>query len=386
MPDTLTRERLNSEAAAREVTALPTRRAPSPAHLSRMSEARSLYERACTGNYRALADLQEALSTSDFSFIFGDVLDRELMASYGSISPIWPSFARRTTVRDFRPKKYVDLLGGRGLLEKVEQLAPYPQRKPSDAEYTLTVSKFGGAFSLSWEDMINDDLGALQDLPSRLGQGAHDTEDYEATGLVATATGPNAAVFNSTALAQVTKAGGSNLLTGNPALSTDSLSAAITAIQSRRDVDDRPIPINGFVLMVPPALEVTARNILNATEIRITTGGQTLIVGNWLSGKVTLVVNPWLPVIDVSANAATSWYLLPSPTSARPGVVVGFLRGHEVPDLRYKADAGRAVGGGEVPATEGSFEVDDIAYRVRHVLGGTTLDPIATAASNGSGS
>jgi len=388
MTDTLNEnvERLDEAAASREVVALPTRRNPSPQRLQRMSEALRLYERACTGNLRALADLQEALSTSDFTYIFGDVLDRELLATYQALPSFWPSFARRSTVKDFRPKRYVDLLGGQGLLEKVAELAPYPQRKPTDSNYTLQVSKYGGRFSLSWEDMINDDLSALQELPQRLAQGAHDTEDFIATGLVASVTGPNAAFFGATALATVTKAGGSNLITGNPALSTNSLSDALTAVQTRRDVDNRPIVISGFVLMVPPALEVTARNILNATEIRNTVGGQTVIVGNWLSNRVTLVVNPWLPVVDQSANVNSTWYLLPKPETARPGVVLGFLRGHETPDLRYKAEAGNALGGGEVPASEGSFDVDDIAYRVRHVLGGTTLDPIATAVSNGSGS
>jgi hypothetical protein len=382
---TLSFERLTESAANREVGAMPTRRNPSPQRLRLMEAACGLYERACTGSYRALADLQEALSTSDFSYIFGDVLDRELLATYQSLPSFWPQFARRSTVNDFRQKRYVDLLGGQGLLEKVDQLAPYPQRKPTDNNYTLQVAKYGGRFSLSWEDMINDDLSALRELPNRLAQGAHDTEDFVATSLVASAAGPNAAFFGGTALNVVTKAGGSNLITGNPALATNSLSDALTAVQSRRDVDNRPIVITGFVLMVPPALEVTARNILNATEIRTTVGGQQVIVGNWLANRVTLVVNPWLPVVDQSANSATTWYLLPKPETARPGVVLGFLRGHETPDLRYKAEAGMAVGGGEVPAQEGSFDVDDIAYRVRHVLGGTTLDPIATAVSNGSG-
>jgi len=314
------------------------------------------------------------------------VLDRELLSGYASLPSIWPSFAARSTVRDFRPKHYVDLLGGQGLLEKVEQLAPYPQRAPKDSQYTLQVQKYGGKVSLSWEDTINDDLDALSRLPGGLAQGSHDTEDWLATGLVASATGPNSALFGGSALNTVTKAGGSNLLTGNPALTTDNLSAALTAVQSRRDVDNRPILINGFVLMVPPALEVAARNILDATEIRQTVGSETIIIGNWLANRVTLVVNPWLPVIDVSANSATTWYLLPKPTSARPGVVVGFLRGHETPDLRAKADGGMYLGGGAVPNGEGSFDYDSIDYRVRHVLGGTTVDPIATAASNGSGS
>jgi hypothetical protein len=62
---------------------------------------------------------------------------------------------------------------------------------------------------------------------------------------------------------------------------------------------------------------------------------------------------------------------------------MGFLAGHETPDLRVKADTGLRVGGGSVPAEEGSFDTDDIQYRIRHVTGGTTLDPIAAYASVG---
>lgn len=382
---TVTRERLDEAGAAREVAMSLRGRTYTPQHLQRMGEAMRLFDRACRGSFRALADLQEALSTSDFPYVFGDVLDRELLSSYQSITPVWPQFAARSAVRDFRPKHYVDLLGGQGLLERVEQLAPYPQRAPKDSQYTLQVEKYGARVSLAWEDTINDDLDALSRLPDGLAQGSHDTEDWLATGLVASATGPNAALFNATALAKVTQAGGSNIIIGNPALSTDALSSALTTIGQRRDVDNRPLNINGFVLMVPTALEVTARNILNATEIRQTVGNETIIIGNWLANRVTLVVNPWLPVIDVSANAATTWYLLPKPTSARPGVVLGFLRNHEAPDLRTKADGGMYIGGGAVPNGEGSFDYDSIDYRVRHVLGGTTVDPIATAVSNGSG-
>jgi hypothetical protein len=391
MTDTLTRERLTEGAAAREVNALGTRKLPSPKRLARMAEARDLYDRACSGNLRALADLQEAMSTSDFSYIFGDVLDRELMQSYQSIQPVWQEFARRSTVNDFRPKHYVDLLGGQGLLERVGQLAPYPQRKASDNQYILQAQKYGGRFSLSWEDIVNDDLGALRELPARLAQGARDTEDFVASSILSAGSGPNPAMFGSTALSVVSPGtAGGNLLAGNPALSVQALSDAITAVQSRRDVDNRPVVIRGFLLVVPPSLEVTARNILGATEIRIgntaVSNGQQIIVGNWLSGKIRLVVDPWLPVVDLGANAATTWYLLPDPASARPAAVLAFLRGHETPDLRYADAGGMAVGGGAVPAQEGSFENDDISYRVRHILGATSLDPIATAVSNGSGS
>lgn len=377
---------LQGDAAVAEGSAQPTRRRQhSPQHLARMDEALRIFEAACSGSRRGLAQLEEALSTSDFQYVFGDTLDRELLAQYEQLPSIWPQFARRATVADFRAKKWVDLIGGRGLLEKVPELDEYPQRKPTDGTYSLQVAKYGGKFSLSWEDIINDDLGALQDLPNRLAQGAKDTEDYTATlGLASASGGPNTTLFGAT----VINGTSSNLLTGNPALTTQSLSDALTAVSTRLDTDGRPIAIRGFALVVPPALEVAAMQIVNATNIILNpdSAAMRVEVGNWLQGKITVVVNHWLPVIDTSGNKNTTWYLVPLPSTARPALVMGFLRGHETPDLRVKADGGQRLGGGAVPAQEGSFDVDDIAYRVRHVLGSTTIDPISAAVSNGSGS
>lgn len=371
-----------ADAAAESGALSPRRRQFAPAVEARIDRYVDIFMEAKDGSGKAMDELKEAISTSDFSALFGTALDRTLLETYQQMNPIWPAFARRLTVRDFRQTTLVDLLGGRGILERVGELAPYPQRKPTTASYTYQVYKYGGGISWSWESMINDDLDALAQLPGRLAQGASDTEDYQATQLLTDADGPNAALFNATAINGTT----TNLLASNPALTTDNLSAALTTITSRRDSENRPIAINGFVLVVPPALEVTARNILSATEIRTTVGGQQVIVGNWLSGRVTLVVNPWLPVVDVGAAAATTWYIVPAPVSGRAALALAFLRGHEAPDLRYKADAGVRPGGGAVGVDEGSFDNDDIRYRIRHVLGSTGVDMIGSAASTGAGS
>lgn len=377
-------EILTGTAAVAEGSALPARsRTYSPERLTRMDEALRLFEGAMSGSLRGRADFVEALSTSDFPTIFGDVLDRELMAQYEQLQPIWPQFARRTVVRDFRAKKFVDLIGGRGLLEAVPELSPYPQRELDEGEHELQVGKFGGRIGISWEAIVNDDLDMFRDLPGRLAQAARDTEDHVATSLLTDGNGPNANLFSATAVHGTT----TNLLAGNPALSMSALSAAITAVTSRRDTDGRPVAISGFVLVVPPGLEVTALQIINTTTVELGAAADPSrqIVNNWLRGKVQVVVNPWLTVVDLGANAATSWYLVPVPAASRSALVVGFLRGHETPDLRMRADTGTRVGGGNVPAEEGSYDVDEVSYRVRHVVGGTTLDPIGAAYSNGSG-
>lgn len=320
--------------------------------------------------------VQESMSTSDFPILLGDVFDREMLAQYEQIAPVWPQFARRTTVRDFRPKRYVDLIGGRGILEPVPELGEYPARSVDEALYELTVGKYGARIPLSWEMLVNDDLGAFNDLPVRLAQASRDTEDVTATGLVASATGPNPGFFN---------ADNGNLLAGNPALTETSAEAALTAISTRRDQEGRPIIVRSAILMVPPALQTTADRIVGASEVREEIDGRLIVRSNPMAGRVRVVVNPWLASVDTSDNVATTWYLLPDPSSPRPAAIVGFLTGHEVPELRLRADTGQRVGGGQVAPTDGSFDTDDIQYRARHVVGGATLEPIATAVSLGTG-
>jgi len=346
-----------------------------PQYTARLDEALRTFERGLSGSLRGRADLAEALTRSDFPILLGGVFDRELLAQYKQVTPIWQSFARRSVVKDFRPKKLVDLLGGRGILDPVAEGAPYPARNVTEAEYELKVGKRGARIPLTWEMLINDDLDAFRDLPERLATGARDTEDYLATSLLVTAAGANTGFFN---------ADNGNAPTALP-LTHENLGVALTAISTRKDSEGRPIINKGTVLQVPPALELQALAILNATEIRNTQGTKLLVGGNELRSKVTLVVNPWLPVIATDGNTNTRWFVLPAPTSPRPALAVGFLRGHEAPDLRVKASAGNRIGGGSIDPTEGSFEFDDIQYRVRHVLGSTHIDPISTYVSNGAG-
>ena len=49
-------------------------------------------------------------------------------------------------------------------------------------------------------------------------------------------------------------------------------------------------------------------------------------------------------------------------------------------------DAIRIGGGGLVDPMQGSFDDDSIDYKIRHCYGGIIIDPLASVASNGSGS
>jgi hypothetical protein len=355
-----------------------------------------LYERADRilagvfqhNSLRARADLQEAMVAGDFRNAAFEIIDREMIARYETLPSTWPQYARRVVNRDFKPKQLVEFYGGMNRLSNVPELTEYPEEKSAKTGRTLTVSKRGKRRAFSWEAFVNDELDELANIPDEFALAARETEASEAASLLTDGTGPNNAFFNATAIGGTV----SNLMTGNPALSTTSLQTALATIRARVDPlnPGRPVSFPRFTLVVPSALSIQAMTILNATQIMRQEGTgdglRQLTAPNWMSGVVDLAVEPWLDVLDTGPNKATTWYIVPTPSTGRYALAVGFLRGHEQPQIRIKANQGNLIGGGAVPTTDGSFEIDDVQYRIRHVLGSGLGDPLGTIASQGNGS
>ncbi len=367
-----------TEAGTMSGTSPLQRRTYSPVRLQAMQEAHKLLEGAFSGNPRAALALREALSTSDlFRSATGDVLDQQLLAAYQAQAPQWAQFATRTTVRNFKPKRMVDLLGGRSSLDRVPELSEYPGADYKSREYFIKVAKFGRMFGFSWESLINDDLDEVRTIPNAFATAAALTEDNAALELIANlSTGaPNTGFFKDYSGENIP---GPNTTPATAALSTEALAAAVTTVRTRKDHQGNPVPAGRLLLVVGPANEMEARRILSATEIRQTSGSRTSVMPNYLAGVVDLVVHNRLP--------GNAWFILPAPTEARPALAVAFLTGYETPDIRQKADAGQRVGGGAIDPDEGSFDVDGVYFRVRHVVGAGTVDPMHTYASTGAGS
>lgn len=333
-----------------------------------MVDAKAIFEAACTGDKMALLRLNEAITTSDlFKSALGEVLDRELVAQYEDIETQWTKFAARTTVKDFKKKRLVELSRNRHGLQRVPEHSNYPVASTGAEERTIQVSKFGERFGYTLEARVNDDIGELEQVPNGWATQARYTEDDAALEQLANPlTGaPNTAFFN---------AGNGNLGTG--LLTADTLQAAIVQVSTKRDKDGRLLRPGPLQLVVGPALQFTAERIMNTSEIRTTdVDGNTVIESNPFRGKVTLTVLATLP--------GTAWFVVPQPQAPRPAFYVAFLRGFETPDTRYKNDQGRAVGGGDLGPEDGSFDDDTTWYRVRHIVGASTGDPMFTYASDG---
>jgi hypothetical protein len=98
--------------------------------------------------------------------------------------------------------------------------------------------------------------------------------------------------------------------------------------------------------------------------------------------SITGHVNEYLPIVDVSANKDSTWYLFAKLASGQ-AARLNFLAGRTAPELVMKAPNKVAVGGGAAGPLEGDFESDSMLWRVRHIMGGTQIDPRVTYAQDG---
>ena len=361
------------ETNQRSVSKLAENAKKNPARKREFAEAAQVLGGVLSGKLPSYK-LQEAMTKSDFPLLFGDVMDRLLLSGYRHAPANFTAFTRTSTVRDFRPvqRHYVD--GADGILEEVGEQSEYPLDQLEEGLYSYRVKKFGRVLNFSWETLVNDDLDAFADMPRRLGRGARRSENNFVTKLYAGQNGFNTAFFN--------EANG-NIIEGNPVLTMEGLLKAYKQMSKQVDpTTNEPIFNIPQVLVVPPELEIVAKQLVNATEIRQTEGDNQIISQNFLQNGLQVVVDYYLPKVSTDA---TPWFLFADPSEGRGALEFGRLRGHEEPSIMMKAPNATLVGGGAVNALQGDFETDSIKYKVRHVFGGTTMDPLYVVGSNGTG-
>ena len=312
---------------------------------ARQLDAAKLLEGALRGDRQDKLKLQEGISTSDLPVQLAPTVNKIMLESYAAQPKVWNQFATAMT------------------------------------ESTMAVKKAGSRIRFSWETIVNDgQIGLLERLPIELAQKAAGKEDEEVTKQLVAAGGLNTDNF---------KSGNQNLLSGNGALTIETLEAAIEAANLQTWQGGLMTPISRFALVVPRALEMTARRILAIQSVRTeSTVGSTvtsLTSGNPIGSQVEIVVNDWITKINSGAGAY--WFLVPVPGQGiNPNLALGFLRGYETPELRIKMNGGTFIGGGDVPARDGSFDNDDFEMRIRHIATGGFIVPTGTIASTGAGS
>lgn len=380
-------ERLFEADLGARVSGRSLARAGDPRYQERLVEAANFMHGLERGRVKPHR-FQEAMGTSDFPLLFSDIIDRQLLGYFNEITPEFEKYVRVGRVRDFKKAKRYAVDGAEKTLEEVKERTEYPESALQERADELSVFKMGRRIDFSWEALINDDLDAFSRTPERLARAARRTEQKRAVELWIDSKGPHAQLYKEEFANIITKGAEKN-----PKLDIDGLQAALLNLSKMVDFDGEPISVDMVTLVVPPALEVIASNILSASEVFLKEGGgtekQILRANNWLKNKVQLVVEPWIPIVASKEHGDSTWGLFADPNVSRPAIELAKLLGYEEPSLYERLPNARRVGGGGGEVME-SFEDDSRAWRIRHVLGGARLTNTggakATVASNGSGS
>lgn len=265
-------------------------------------------------------------STTNLSGLLGNTTNRFLAEGFNAVEGGWRDIAATRPATDFKEMSVYSLTGD-AEYQKVGETGEIKHGTLGETGYTNRVETFARMFTLTRKQIINDDLGALAQVPRKLGRGAA----LALNRVFWTEFLDNASFFS---------VGNNNLITGaGTALSTAGLGAATTKFRKQTDPDGQPLGSTPKILLVPPELEVAASELM--TSAGVNTGGASTEAQvpnrNIWAGKYRVVSSSYLSNDDFTGYSTTAWYLLADPKDIA-AIEVAFLFGREQPTIE-SADA-----------------------------------------------
>ena len=266
------------------------------------------------------ADIKASgFSTLDISNVVSNTANKFLLDGFNEIEDPWQQIASVKNVRNFKQATFVRLLDSLEF-EQVGNAGEIKHGTLGDDTMTVQANTYAKMLSITRTDIINDDLGALTDVPRRLGRAAM----MKFRRLFWTAFTASDGFFAS---------GNGNIVgTGDERLSEAGLTTALQAFRAQSSpAADGAKLIGGkpAVLLCPPALEIAARRQLNSSNIVSGTDGM-IPSGNPFQGLCELAVGDFLSTAQGGNDAY--WYLFRSPALA-PAMLVAALNGRVEPTV-----------------------------------------------------
>jgi len=275
-------------------------------------------ERVHTGNMMQV--LRAAFSTTSLPNMFANVANKFLLDGYSHVDDSWRAITKIASANDFKTQTFNRLTGSLKQ-ERLGADGEIQHGKLGEDTYTGRVYTWAKMISITEEAIINDDLGALADVPRELGRGA--ALNFNEQFWTAFLGSDNTSGF---------VAGNGNYQTSS-ALSITTLGAAVALFRQMTDSQSNLMGTAPKFLLVPPGLEATAKALFTSTEVRDTTSSTKYGTSNIWSGMFQPVVSPYLAQSAMGgAYSNTTWYLLADPMDTASMLAL-FLNGQQQPTV-----------------------------------------------------
>jgi hypothetical protein len=225
----------------------------------------------------------------------------------------WQKFTVIAPIKDFRQQSRVRL-GAFGSLSTVAEDTAYTSISLTDSAAVYVPTKRGNLVTISRETIVNDDLQAIKQIPTKLAVAAA----YTLAEFVYSFLSANPTIYDGNAL--FTSGGAHNNL-GSSALSSAAMQAGVTAMREQTNFAGKRLGLKPSYLVVPAELEWTA---MVATKSAGVPGSANNDI-NPMLGYVTPIVSPQL-------TNASQWFLIADPRVVDT-IEVGFVGGQVNPVL-----------------------------------------------------
>jgi phage head maturation protease len=251
-------------------------------------------------------------TTGDFPSIFANALNKALLARYVLMAPTYREIAAERSFVDFRPHPQVRA-GDFPTLQPVLQTGELEYRATTDNNEPISINPYGIIFGISRQMLVNDDLGAIDQILGSAGDmvlAFENTTFFKMFSSNPTLNQDNTPVF-------ATAHG--NLAASGAVPSVTALGAGREALRQMKSISGNFINVPPSIILTGPAQETTADQMVASITPTLTTS-----------------VNPFsarLRSVSDANIADDSWYLAADPARV-PCFIYGFLAGSGGPRTR----------------------------------------------------
>lgn len=293
------------------------------------------------GNDNIREVIRAAFSTSTITTMLTQSGNNILLDGFTAVPQTWREVAEIRAVPDFKTMTAFRLTASLEY-EEVGPGGEIHHGTVGQESYTFKADTYGRMLAITRQDIINDDLGAFQQIRERLGLGAamKMNKVFWTAWLAASAGG-----------AFWTSARG-NLVT-SASLGESGLNSAVQAFRDMTGPDGNLLGLEPDRLIVPSTLEATARKLYVSQEMRDTNSSRTYQTANIFYNRFRPVVVPELSNSAYTGYSTTTWFLAANPAVLASGLMC-FLNGQQNPTIE---------------SAEADFSTLGIQFRAYHDFG-----------------
>ncbi|XYJ11807.1 prohead protease/major capsid protein fusion protein [Telluria sp. B2] len=276
-------------------------------------------------------------SNSDFPAILAGTVNRTLRAAYLQQSRTFTAWARPTTAPDFRQVARTQLSES-SAFKQIKEGGEYKALSFGEGAEKYALSKFGGIVSITWESIVNDDLGAFDRIPTSLAAEAAAIESDIVYGVLTGAQkmSDGKSLFH---------ADHGNMAATGADIDEDTLGEARAAMRKQKGMKGRVLNLTPSFLIVGPDLETLANKYTSASFVAAK------------AGDVNPNYNTSLEVVVEARIQGRNWFMSAEPTLVDT-VEYAYLEGEE----------------GLYTEQRQGFEVDGLQIKARHAFAAAPID------------